>query len=99
MTVALPDGGGWGVANIGRRPTLGGDPEPRLETHSSTSSGDLYGQEIGVRLRRFLRPDTKFAGLEELKLAIAQDAVDARAVLGEDRGEGQRGKGRGAFCC
>jgi len=83
VTVALPDGGeAKGVANVGRRPTLGGDPETRLETYIFDWSGDLYGREIGVRLVKFLRPDAKFAGLEELKVAIAQDAADARAALG-----------------
>lgn len=83
VTVALPDGSeAKGVANIGRRPTLGGDPETRLETFIFDWSGDLYGQEIGVRLVRFLRPDAKFAGLEELKVAIAEDERQARAALG-----------------
>ena len=83
VTVALPDGtGAKGVANVGRRPTLGGDPETRLETFIFDFSGDLYGQEIGVRLVHFLRPDAKFAGLEELKAAIAEDAEQARKVLG-----------------
>ncbi len=83
VTVALPDGSvAKGVANIGRRPTLGGDPETRLETFIFDYAGDLYGQEIGVRLVHFLRPDAKFAGLEELKAAIAQDVEDAKAALG-----------------
>ena len=83
VTVALPDGTeAKGVANVGRRPTLGGDPETRLETYIFDWSGDIYGREIGVRLVKFLRPDAKFAGLEELKVAIAQDAEDARAALG-----------------
>jgi riboflavin kinase/FMN adenylyltransferase len=83
VTVALPDGiEAKGVANVGRRPTLGGDPETRLETYIFDFAGDLYGKEIGVRLVRFLRPDAKFAGLEELKAAIARDVEEARAVLG-----------------
>ena len=83
VTVALPDGTeAKGVANVGRRPTLGGDPETRLETYIFDWSGDIYGQEIGVRLVHFLRPDAKFAGLEELKAAIAEDARQARAILG-----------------
>jgi riboflavin kinase/FMN adenylyltransferase len=83
VTVALPDGReAKGVANVGRRPTLGGDPATRLETHVFDFAGDLYGQEIGVRLVRFLRPDAKFDGLEALKAAIAEDARQARAILG-----------------
>ncbi len=82
VTVALPDGReARGVANIGRRPTLGGDPETRLEVHLFDFSGDLYGQEIGVGLVRFLRPDARFGGLEELKAAIAADAEAARVAL------------------
>jgi riboflavin kinase/FMN adenylyltransferase len=69
------------VANVGRRPTLGGDPETRLEVHLFDFAGDLYGQEVGVRLVRFLRPDARFAGLDELKAAIAADAEAARAAL------------------
>ena len=83
VTVALPDGSeAKGVANVGRRPTLGGDPETRLETFIFDFDGNLYDQEIGVRLVRFLRPDAKFAGLDELKVAIAQDVEDAKAALG-----------------
>jgi len=70
-----------GVANVGRRPTLGGDPVTRLEAHLFDWSGDLYGQEIGVKLHSFLRPDAKFDGLEALKQAIAADAAEARRVL------------------
>ncbi|WP_149538747.1 bifunctional riboflavin kinase/FAD synthetase [Siccirubricoccus phaeus] len=82
VTVSLPDGREVkGVSNIGRRPTLGGDPETRLETYIFDFNEDLYGKEIGVRLRTFLRADAKFDGLEALKVAIAQDAADARAAL------------------
>ncbi|MBP0494554.1 riboflavin biosynthesis protein RibF [Roseomonas indoligenes] len=83
VRAALPDGTLVpGVANIGRRPTLGGDPETRLETHLFDWSGDLYDREIGIRLVRFLREDMTFTGLDELKAAIAADAAGARAVLG-----------------
>lgn len=83
VTVALPDGTERkGVANIGRRPTLGGDPETRLEVFIFDFSGDLYEREIGVRLVQFLRPDAKFADLETLKAAIAEDERNARAALG-----------------
>ncbi|WP_203072781.1 bifunctional riboflavin kinase/FAD synthetase [Falsiroseomonas ponticola] len=83
VTVRLADGRLVpGVANVGRRPTLGGDPVTRLEVHLFDFSGDLYGQEIGVRIRAFLRADAKFDGLQALKDAIAADARNARAVLG-----------------
>jgi len=83
VTVVVPGGAVVpGVANVGRRPTLGGDPVTRLESHLFDWSGDLYGQEIRVRLRAFLRADATFADLEELRAAIAADADQARRVLG-----------------
>ncbi len=89
-TVLLADGRELkAVSNIGRRPTLGGDPQTRLETFIFDFSGDLYGQEIGVRLRHFLREDRKFDGLEPLKAAIAEDERQAREVLASlDLGRG-----------
>jgi riboflavin kinase/FMN adenylyltransferase len=83
VTAVLPDGAVVpGVANVGRRPTLGGDPVTRLEVHLFDWSGDLYGQEIRVRLHGFIRADATFASLDELKDAIAADAAEARRVLG-----------------
>ena len=83
VTVRLADGRLVpGVANVGRRPTLGGDPVTRLEVHLFDFAGDLYGQEIGVRIRAFLRADAKFDGLQALKDAIAADALNARRILG-----------------
>jgi riboflavin kinase/FMN adenylyltransferase len=89
VTVALADGALVpGVANVGRRPTLGGDPVTRLEVHLFDWSGDLYDQAIGVRLHSFLRPDATFGGLDELKAAIAADAAEARRVLSAWGGPG-----------
>ena len=88
VSVRMPDGAVvGGVANVGRRPTLGGDPATRLETHLFDWSGDLYGQEIGVRLVAFLRDDMVFDGLESLKAAIAADAAAARQVLAESHNQ------------
>lgn len=70
-----------GVANIGRRPTFGGEDE-RLEAHFFDFEGDLYGRRIEVEVRAFLRPERKFDGLEALKAQIAADAAAARAALG-----------------
>ena len=70
-----------GVANIGLRPTVGGS-ESRVEAHLFDFSGDLYGQEVAVGLRHFLRPEQKFAGLPALVAQIGADAVAARRLLG-----------------
>jgi riboflavin kinase/FMN adenylyltransferase len=69
-----------GVANIGLRPTVGG-LVPRLEAHLFDIEVDLYGRHLRVALVDFIRPEQKFAGLEQLKAQIAEDAVRARAML------------------
>lgn len=70
-----------GVANLGVRPTVGGDPRPRLEVHVFDFVGDLYGKRLIVEFVDFLRAERKFAGLEELKAQIASDAEAARRAL------------------
>ena len=71
-----------GVANIGRRPTLGGDPVSRVEAHLFDFAGDLYGQSVEVALLHFIREEKRFAGLAELTAQIAADAAEARRLLG-----------------
>jgi riboflavin kinase/FMN adenylyltransferase len=71
-----------GVANIGLRPTVG-TPEPRLEANLFGIDANLYGRHLRVSLIDFIRPERKFAGLDELKAQIAEDAARARAILAE----------------
>ena len=82
VQVALADGRVVpGVANIGARPTVGGT-ESRVEAHLFDFAGDLYGQEVGVRLLHFLREERRFPGLEALVAQIGEDAAAARRLLG-----------------
>jgi riboflavin kinase/FMN adenylyltransferase len=69
-----------GVANIGLRPTVG-TPEPRLEAHLFDIDTDLYGRHLRVSLVDFIRPEKKFAGIDALRVQIAEDAARARAIL------------------
>jgi len=69
-----------GVANIGLRPTVGG-LVPRLEAHLFDIDVDLYARHLRVALVDFIRPEQKFAGLEELTAQIAADAAKARKIL------------------
>jgi riboflavin kinase/FMN adenylyltransferase len=73
-----------GVINVGFRPTFdapGGDI--KLEAHLFDYQGDLYGRQLSLTFHAFLRPEKKFASIEELTLQITQDAADARALLAE----------------
>jgi riboflavin kinase/FMN adenylyltransferase len=83
VRATLPDGQVVaGVANLGRRPTLGGDPVSRLEAHLLDFAGDLYGQELDVALVAFLREERKFGDFAALTAQIAADAAAARGILG-----------------
>ena len=79
------EGGDWhpAVANLGRRPTVESDLERVLEVHLLDWEGELYGQTLEVRFRRFLRSEKKFDDLEALKAQIVLDVETAR--LGDDK--------------
>ena len=65
------------VLNQGRHPTV---PEgaPTIEAHVLDFSGDLYGKRVSVEYLHFIRPEKKFASLDELKAQIARDGETAR---------------------
>ncbi|GAA5334340.1 riboflavin biosynthesis protein RibF [Thermus hydrothermalis] len=70
-----------GVANVGTRPTLGGE-ERRLEVHLLGFAGELYGEEARVRFLKRLREERRFPSLEALRAQIAEDVAQARAYFG-----------------
>ncbi|WPB87223.1 bifunctional riboflavin kinase/FAD synthetase [Sediminicoccus rosea] len=83
VRATLPDGRVVpGVANLGRRPTLGGDPVSRLEAHLFDLAEDLYGQELRVALTAFIREERKFPDFPALVAQIRADAATARKLLG-----------------
>ena len=69
----------YGVTNVGVKPTVGSD-KVLAETWMPEFSGDLYGKRVRVFLLEFLRPERKFASLEELKAAITHNGRQAQAV-------------------
>ena len=68
------------VTNIGSRPTVNGH-QTRAESWLLDFRGDLYGKEIAIYFHNYLRPEQKFANLEELKQQIQLDAEQARRLL------------------
>lgn len=71
----------WGVANVGKRPTVDGQ-QHRLEVHVLDWQGDAYGKSLMVEFFHQLRQEQKFASLDELMFQIQQDVVCARAWIG-----------------
>jgi len=84
-----------GVANVGRRPTVGG-AEERVEVHVLDFDGDLYGRHFEVRFLERLREERRFENLEALKAQIARDVEAGRAVLAAHPGEAAPGGAGGA---
>lgn len=69
-----------GVTNIGVKPTVQHRNDGTgavMETHIIGFDGDLYGQNIAVALVRYIRPEVRFSGLEELKQQISRDKENA----------------------
>lgn len=67
----------YAVVNIGTRPTVDGNGIT-IEAHLLDFEGDLYGKEISVAFYKFLRPEQKFASLEELQREIQKNAHETR---------------------
>lgn len=70
----------YGVANVGNRPTVNGACT-LLEVHLFDFNENIYGRQLEVEFLQRLRDEIKFASLDELRDAIAQDVQDARAYL------------------
>ena len=81
VTGRLPDGRILrGAANIGIRPSFD-PPKELLEPHFFDFAEDLYGQEIDVAFRAFIRPEAKFDDMDALTAQIAADCDRARELL------------------
>lgn len=81
VTGRLPDGRRLkGAANIGIRPSFD-PPKELLEPHFFDFAEDLYGQEIDIAFRAFIRPEAKFDDMDALTAQIAADCDRARELL------------------
>lgn len=70
------------VANYGLRPTVETATEPKLEIHVLGGCPFDAGDAIAVDWRHFLRPEMRFASLDELRAQIARDRANAVAFFG-----------------
>ncbi|MGL4798520.1 MAG: bifunctional riboflavin kinase/FAD synthetase [Cellulosilyticaceae bacterium] len=69
-----------GITNIGYNPTVGGKVK-MIETHLFDFEGDLYGEEVEVMFYEAIRPEKKFASIDELSAQITKDKEKARFFL------------------
>lgn len=69
-----------GAASYGRRPTFD-KKDVLLEVNIFDFKGDLYGQSIVVEFISFLRPEIKFAGVDDLVTQMKADCEEAGRIL------------------
>lgn len=69
-----------GMMNIGVRPTLGGTRRV-IEVNIFDFDEDIYRNRLRVYVKKRLRDEQKFNGLEELKAQLANDKQDALKAL------------------
>lgn len=65
-----------GFTNIGIRPTWRVD-KPLSETYLFGFDGNLYGKDVRISLRNYIRPEKQFESLEALKAQLDQDRRSA----------------------
>lgn len=68
------------MLNIGNRPTVDGTKKT-VEANLFDFQGDLYGKQITIYFREFIRDEQKFENLEALKKQLVQDQLTARSLL------------------
>lgn len=79
--VAPWEGAGYkGMMNIGMRPTVDGR-ERTIEVNIFDFNEDLYKRELRVMVRKHLRAEQKFDGLDALKTQLAIDRQNALAAF------------------
>lgn len=72
---------GYGMLNIGTRPTLHNGRQRSIEVHIFDFNGDLYGQKLTVELLYHLRKEQEFDTLDALQRQLLSDEVQCRQLL------------------
>lgn len=62
-----------GVTNVGLRPTVDDENRRTIETYLLNFSQEIYGEEIELELRQYLRAIKKFDSIEAVKAQVEED--------------------------
>lgn len=68
------------ISNVGCKPTIAGEHPIGVETYILDFSQEVYEEEIVVEFLSFIRPEKKFASLEELQKQIERDIAVAELL-------------------
>ena len=71
-----------GVLNIGKRPTVHNGNDTTVEVHLLDFHEDIYCEILRVEFYSYLRGETRFNSLDELKAEIERNMSSTRAMLG-----------------
>jgi riboflavin kinase/FMN adenylyltransferase len=69
-----------GVANIGYRPTVESRASKNIEIHLLSYRGYFRAKKVKVSFIKYLRSESKFNNIDELKKAIARDIKKAKKL-------------------
>lgn len=70
----------FGMMNIGTRPTVDGTKRV-IEVNIFDFDKEIYGKQLTVSIKKQLRNEQKFSGLDALKDQLAKDRLDALKAL------------------
>jgi len=68
----------YGIANVGSKPTVQDAIIYGVETHLFSCDEDLYGKHAKTELLHFVRPEQKFASVEDLRKQLEEDKTVGR---------------------
>ena len=71
----------FGMGYIGSRPTVMGQTR-NIEVNLFDFDTEIYNQTVQVEFYNFIRGDSKFEGLDELKAQIAKDKIAVQTIFG-----------------
>lgn len=81
-TITIVDGKEYpGVTNIGIKPTVSDENRVGVETHLFDFDKDVYGKNVVTELVNFIRPEKKFASVEDMLTAIKGDCAYAKTLF------------------
>ena len=69
------------IINVGVHPTINPLAKPEIEVHFLDFNDNLYGKNIFVEFKKFIREEKKFESLDELKVQLTKDRIKAKKVL------------------
>ncbi len=64
-----------GMLNVGTNPTTDADTKIKIEVNIFDFDKDIYGETLKVEFVKWIRNEEKFANLDELKQALANDKI------------------------